>query len=41
MKTTEAIEIKTNWWHEVSYININDLCKIEISIISCMFHGYK
>lgn len=39
METTETIEIETNWWHEESHININDLCKIEISIISCMFHS--
>jgi hypothetical protein len=39
METTETIEIETNWWQGESKINIDDLCKIEISIISCMFHS--
>lgn len=39
METTETIEIETNWWQGESQINIDDLCKIEISLLASMFHS--
>ncbi|MDD2651641.1 MAG: leucine-rich repeat domain-containing protein [Sulfurimonas sp.] len=39
MEAPETINIDTNWWQGESRININDLCKIEISIIASMFQS--
>lgn len=39
MKTLDAADMETNWWQGESQININDLCKIEILILSSMFHS--